>query len=332
MTVGAVARWADGSVSRMARGPEWNPEITVDADLAETLIGAQFPELGELSRVAELAAGWDNTVFRVTTRHDERLPAPDWAFRFPRREIALAGVRREMSLLPRLAPHLPLPIPVPKKLGEPGAAFPWPFFGARLLDGHDLSVARLADDERARTAADVGSFLRSLHQVSIAECSGGGMEVDPMNRGFPKRRSVMTHERLDRLTKSDSWKMTAGVANLLDAGDELNAPAGRPVLVHGDLHVRHVLIDSRHAVTGIIDWGDACLADPSVDLSIAYSSFVGPSRAALLEAYGGIDAEREIRARVLAVSLSAALAEHASAVGDAVLLNESLAGLRRAVS
>ncbi len=112
----------------------------------------------------------------------------------------------------------------------------------------------------------------------------------------------------------------------------MGAPAQEPVLVHGDLHLRHLLVDSSGAATGVIDWGDLCLADPAVDLSIAYAAFTGPSRAALLERYGGIEPQRELRARVLALFLCAALAEYALDEGRTALLAESVAGLRRAVA
>ena len=52
-----------------------------------------------------LGEGWDNSVWVVEER---------WAFRFPRREIAIAGVARELAVLPRLAPLLPVPIPAPQ--------------------------------------------------------------------------------------------------------------------------------------------------------------------------------------------------------------------------
>ena len=42
-----------------------------------------------------VAAGWDNTIVLV----DET-----WVFRFPRRQIALPGIDREIALLPTLRP------------------------------------------------------------------------------------------------------------------------------------------------------------------------------------------------------------------------------------
>jgi aminoglycoside phosphotransferase (APT) family kinase protein len=118
---------------------------------------------------------------------------------------------------------------------------------------------------------------------------------------------------------------------LLEEGRGLAPPAAEPVLVHGDLHVRHLLLDDRGDASGVIDWGDVCLADPALDLALAYAAFSGPARVALVDAYGGLDAERELRARCLAVRLSALLAGYAAADGRPALLAEALAGLRRAV-
>jgi aminoglycoside phosphotransferase (APT) family kinase protein len=103
------------------------------------------------------------------------------------------------------------------------------------------------------------------------------------------------------------------------------------VVCHGDLHVRHLLVDRDGTATGVIDWGDLCLADPAVDLSIAYFGFAGKARADLLSAYGRtVSAERELAARSCAISLAASLAEYAVDQGRAPLLLECLAGLRRA--
>lgn len=96
--------------------------------------------------------------------------------------------------------------------------------------------------------------------------------------------------------------------------------------------MRHLLVEAG-AATGVIDWGDLCLADPAVDLSIAYLGFAGAARAELLAAYGRpVTARRELAARTCAVSIGTALAEYAAAEDRRALLAESLAALHRAVS
>jgi aminoglycoside phosphotransferase (APT) family kinase protein len=68
------------------------------------------------------------------------------------------------------------------------------------------------------------------------------------------------------------------------------------VFCHNDLGVEHVLVDvGASAVTGIIDWTDAAIADPARDLAPIYRD-LGPEVFDLtLAHYGGRfdDADRE---------------------------------------
>ena len=84
--------------------------------------------------------------------------------------------------------------------------------------------------------------------------------------------------------------------------------------------------------TGIIDWGDLCIDDPAMDLSLCYAAFENESRQAFLDTYGAISAERELRARALAIQLSATLATYALDIRQNELAAESLRGLNRAVA
>ena len=314
----------DGQPDRAPR-LQWEAEQLVSASLAAELIGLQFPRLSG-AQVELLATGWDNTVY---------LAGGQWVFRFPRREVALPGIQREIAILPRLAPHLPLPVPVPELIGTPSGAYPWPFWGARLIAGTELAEAELPDSARAQAGASAGRFLRALHHPHLAEVAGPGepgLPEDPMQRADPRIRAARAREPLERLARLAAWIPDPASERLFGEAGGLGPPAGRPVLAHGDLHLRHLLVGESGDASGVIDWGDICLADPAVDLSLAYSGFAGPARAALLAAYGPVDAERELRARVLAVSVCASLAEYAFSDGRARLLRESLAGLRRAVA
>jgi aminoglycoside phosphotransferase (APT) family kinase protein len=305
----------------------WDPEVTLDEAGARSLLAEQFPDLA-LDSVVHLADGFDNTVFVVDGT---------WAVRFPRREVAVALLDRELPLLGPLAPRLPLAVPVPQLIGRPAGDYPWPFWGARLLPGVELADAALPEDAREPLGAEVGRFLAALHDPAVARDLGDALPPDPMRRGQPAVRGPLARETLDRLAARGGWEtggaIDRAVDDLLAAGDTVPAPAGAPVLLHGDFHLRHLLVTSDGAATGVIDWGDACLGDPAVDLSMAYGGFAGPARAALLSAYDGVvDEERELRARVLAIGLCAALADYAEDVGMPKLLTESLAGIARAVS
>jgi aminoglycoside phosphotransferase (APT) family kinase protein len=301
---------------------QWTAERPVDAARAAALVAAAAPGLAGLT-VVPLAEGWDNTVHLVGGR---------WAFRFPRRALALPGVRRELAVLPRVAPLLPLPVPVPEFTGEDDDPDdPWPFSGAPLLPGRELAEAGLADADRTPAALALGEFLRVLHAPATRDAVSVELPVDPIRRGWPRVRIDATRERLDGLVDGGTWPGDPAVDALLAEAERLGEPTGEPVLVHGDLHVRHLLVDADGRATGVIDWGDVCVADPAVDLAMAFAAFAGTARAAMLDAYGPVDAERELRARALAVRLSALLAGYADTDDRPTLLAESLRGLSRAV-
>ena len=84
-------------------------------------------------------------------------------------------------------------------------------------------------------------------------------------------------------------------------------------------------------MTGVIDWGDVCRSDPAIDLHLLWSFLPPESRPAFLEAYGPVDEAQLLRARVLALSICAALALYAHAEDLPNVEREALAGLARAL-
>jgi aminoglycoside phosphotransferase (APT) family kinase protein len=299
---------------------EWSAEVIVERDLAYRLIAGQFDglELGELSL---LGAGWDNTVWLVDRR---------WVFRFPRREVVIAGIEREMALLPRLAPLLPLPIPVPVFFGRPGDGYPWPFFGAALIPGTETADAACSDADRGRLARPLASFLRALHDGDTAAAvdPNGELPNDPMGRGDMKLRVRLTVERLAELERLGLWRGPASAGVVLDAARGLGAPEPS-ALVHGDLHLRHLLVDDACGAVGAIDWTDICRGDPAIDLPLFWCLLPAPARAEFLDAYGTVTDAQLLRARVLAIFLSATLAVYAHHEGIAHLQREAIAALNR---
>jgi aminoglycoside phosphotransferase (APT) family kinase protein len=280
---------------------EWSAELVVDAAVARRLIGGQFPDLRD-APLAFLDAGWDQTVFLVDGR---------WAFRFPRRAIAVPGVRRELAVLPRL--RLPLPIPRPVYVGEPAEDFPWPWFGGPFIPGRE--PAGLSEEVRRKLGRPLGEFLRALHADP-----GDGLPEDPLGRADMPKRVRMARERLTALGEAaPEW---------IDAALALPAPVATG-LAHGDLHLRHLLVDAAGRAAGVIDWGDMCRADPAIDMALYWCLLPPAGRDEFLAAYGPVSDAQLLRARVLSLVLCATLGLWARAEGLAALEAEALAGLRR---
>jgi aminoglycoside phosphotransferase (APT) family kinase protein len=300
---------------------EWSAEAAVDLQLVRRLVTGQFPEL-EPRSLRLLAEGWDNAVWVV----DER-----WLFRFPRRAIAIPGVEREIRVLPRLAPLLPLAIPMPVFIGHGADGYPWPFFGAALLPGREACDAALNDAARNRAAPALAAFLRALHSSDLAARIGAAhaLPTDPMGRGDMARRVPSTVERLSEVQRVGLWRAPPSTRQLLEAARALPAP-DQLAVVHGDLHFRHLLVDENATATAVIDWGDLCRGDPSIDLSLIWSFLPPGGREAFLAAYGPVTAEQLLRARVLALFLCAALAVYAHIEGMPAVRREAIEGLARA--
>ena len=274
---------------------QWQPEREIGLDDAVALIRTQCPEV-EFDQARYLAAGWDNTVVELDT---------GWIFRFPRRKIALPGVLREIEWLPSIAERVGLAIPVPAYVGDYDG---WPFWGGRHLTGEEL--ARSPDADR----------------IPIV-----GLPVDPFGRADSATRSIRARDVLNDLAGLGLWSGDRTVDRVLADGERLGPSDGPLALSHGDLYSRHVLVGPEPTdgarVSGIIDWGDLCMASPAVDLAIAFSAFSGDSRTALFEAYGPVDEQTALRAQTFAVFSAASIAHYAHDTADPVLLADALTGL-----
>lgn len=298
---------------------EWDAEVVVDETLVRSLLAEQFPEL-DVRSARLLGEGWDNSVWLVEER---------WAFRFPRREIAIPGVERELAVLPRLAPLLPVPIPEPTFVGSPGERYPWPFFGAPLLFGCEPADAELADTDRVELGASLGRFLRVLHapETLAAVDPDRVLPVDFNRRADMASRVARAREKLAALPAA-VWRPPATVERILADAEGLPPAESPEVVAHGDLHIRHLLVDGG-AVAGVIDWGDVCRADPAIDLMLVWMLLPPAGRERFVAAYGPLTEDRLLRSRVLALFLGVTLARYARDVGHVSLERECVAALER---
>jgi aminoglycoside phosphotransferase (APT) family kinase protein len=300
--------------------PEWSADAIVDEELAGELIRAQFAPLPELS-VSLVAEGWDYIVYLVDG---------SWAFRFPRRAVVVPGLQREVAVLGWLAERLPVAVPAPVYVGRPSDRFPWPFYGARFLDGVEAGDAAPSDEERVGLAAPLARALRSLHAPEVRAELGPKLPADPIRRADMAFRVPRTRQELAALPALGLWEPPAGVDELLAQAHAL--PASEPsAICHGDLHFRQLLVH-RGELTGIIDWVDVCRSDPGVDLQLVWSFLPPRGREIFFAEYGPVAETSLLRARVMALFLNAVLARYGRDTGAVAIQAEAIASLCRATA
>jgi aminoglycoside phosphotransferase (APT) family kinase protein len=263
------------------------PPAEVDLGVAQVaaLVARQMPRFADVE-VAPFAHGWDNILFRL---------GADWLGRFPRREVTVALVRNEARWLPGLAPRLPLAIPVPVLLGQPGEGYPWPWTIVPWVEG--VPAAEKPDLDLARAASQLGNFLSVLHHPAPEDAP-----ANPF-RGVPlEERDRATRERTAQLESViDSERVTVSWE------EALAAPAYQehPVWLHGDLHPGNVIVEGG-GIAGVVDFGDLTSGDPATDLSAMWTVLGGEHLDRFEVAYGGIDGTTWRRARGWALSLGLA--------------------------
>jgi aminoglycoside phosphotransferase (APT) family kinase protein len=299
----------------------WFPEQEVSAEQARIIVESEFGTLAPV-QLEPIGAGWDNTAFLVNRTY---------VFRFPRRQVAVDLLVLESRLLPILAPHLPVSVPVPLFLGQPDGSYPWPFAGYRFLPGRTACTAGLDENQRTNAAEPIAHFLSALHSFPQDEAERVGAGRDAFDRLVLEKRVPKARELLGQLHAVGLLADIGPLLELLDTVADTPVPE-HLTLVHGDFDVRHVLVDDAGRLTGVIDWGDVHLGHRAVDLAIAHSFLPPSAHDRFRRAYGEIDDNswRLARFRALYVAAFVVLFGHETHQPD--LVREGLWTLRNVVA
>lgn len=263
--------------------PQAEAEIT--AELIRDLLRDQHPDLADRP-LALGARGWDNQLWRLGGDLAVRLP---WAT-----DSADALLLKEYAWLPVLAPCLPLPVPVPQRLGEPSPRFPRPWIVTTWVPG---TPADRAPVTRGAEAADtLAAFLSALHQPAPAGAPAGRNRGGPLAAATDAFASYLS-------TASDLGLIPDPDAVRAIWDDAVAAPpwAGPPLWLHGDLHPANMLT-ADGTYCGVIDFGDLYAGDPAGDLAAAWTLLPDGADRRFLQAYRpAADAATLRRARGCAV-------------------------------
>ena len=244
------------------------------------LLRDQHPDLADFD-LLEVDGGWDNQMWRL---------GDELAARLPRTERAPGLLNIEQKWLPALAENLPLPTPVPVRVGKPSSLFPHTWTIARWVHGEPADRTPIT---RLESVDNLAGFLRALHRRAPADA--------PRNpdRGIPFA---------DFANDTDGWFDVIadhyGAERIQEIFREAAAApawAGAPLWLHGDLHPVNVVVQGG-MLSGVVDFGEVCAGDPATDLSAAWILLpTGAEVREFFDAYGEADEATVVRARGWAV-------------------------------
>ena len=235
-------------------------EVDTDVTLLRRLLAGQFPQWAELSIDPVVSYGTDHDIYRLGDHLAARLPRIGWA---------TGQARKEAEWLPKLAPHLPLAVPVQLAMGQPAEGYPFAWSVYEWLPGEN---ANGTIDDLDQAAVDLAAFVAALRGIDVTDAH----PRPPSSRGAPlaeldkhvRRTIAELGDRINTDAALGSWE------------ESLSAPGwdGTEVWVHGDLLPGNLLVvDGR--LSAVIDFGGLNVGDPACDLQPAWNVFARDSRA-----------------------------------------------------
>jgi aminoglycoside phosphotransferase (APT) family kinase protein len=280
-------------------------ELEIDDGLVRRLVAEQFPGWSDLPLSRVEPSGTDHAIFRL---------GDELSLRLPRAEGPLEPGSKELEWLPKLAPLLPVDVPLPVAQGHPGEGYPWFWEIHTWVDGETVPMDAIDPIQAAR---DLCALIEALQRVSPAGA--------PTGRGIPlAERDQEIRHWLTRFdgdpTVTAEWERA------------LAAPAweGPPVWHHGDLDARNWLIrDDR--ISAVIDWALMGVGDPACDLMVAWKLHSPAARDAFREAVSADDATWE-RARGWVLSQAVAILAYYTPDSNPTLFHEAESWLELVLS
>jgi hygromycin-B 7''-O-kinase len=197
----------------------------------------------------------------------------------------------EHAFLDRI--HGLLGVPTPEILGAGDESDGWAYVLMSRLHGAPLDRA-LTDQPRPvqeRALEALGGVVARLHAIPVS-----GLPVEDWE-AYIERQVAGCVEVQRRKGLADAW--LAQLPSFL--ARHRPRPPHPPAIVHSELGPGHVLYE-RGAITGVIDFADACVGDPDLELP-AVAIFVARGDRALYRRFLGALGREPAPERVLAYTL-----------------------------
>jgi len=155
------------------------------------------------------------------------------------------------------------------RLFEQSEEWPWPYLIFEYLPGVSIGEVydQVSHEDKLRIAIWMGEFTRRLHSLAL----GGSLFFQPDWKAF---LTLLEQQRASCQANHHEWASLPGpliaqIEDYLLPLDQLVDLTALPYLIHADLTQDHLLgrlVDGGWETLGIIDFGDAMVADLAYEL------------------------------------------------------------------
>lgn len=228
----------------------------VDEALLRALLRRQFPQWAALPLARVAAQGTVNAIFRLGDALAVRIPVVPGD----------AGVEREATWSPLLAPALPVRVPAVRGVGVAEEGYPGAWLVVDWIEGRTPEPGAF-EDWRA-----IVSFIRALRAIDPAGAPLGHRQGPLRAHDLVVRDALARIVEVDRTALAEQWALAIAAPS-----------ADRPVWTHGDLVPSNVLVDASGRLAAVIDMVPGA-ADPAVELLAAWALIPRAARTSFRDA------------------------------------------------
>jgi len=192
-----------------------------------------------------MGEGYDSKSFLI---NDEYL------FKFAKHDDAKNSYKREKTILNYLRKNFKSSIAIPQidYFDEVG------IMGYKMIKGRPLTkemYESISDDEKNILHSDLASFLKSLHSLEVSSLDEFKYNLYD---AYQKDLDLLKDNVFSKITEEEQRYIETYILDIL--GDDKLFKRNL-CLCHNDLSINHILIGEDNKVSGIIDFGDACIIE-----------------------------------------------------------------------
>lgn len=235
-------------------------QYSISNDAVLKIVREIFPDISD-EKVQIFDDGWDYVVIVVNN---------ETAFRFPRRENHVRTLPIEVSFLNLFSDNSPIRVPklTYQKDKKSGISYVTYDFIPGVQFAKSISNT-FSKDELLSIAKQLGLLLTAIHSFRIEKAKQLGVQqIDSLN-SWEKRLKKIRKKVFPHISKNEQDWIVKLFEDFLKIVRKIPIHS---VLTHSDIMPEHIIVDPKsHTLSGIIDFGDMCIADPAYDFTFLAS-------------------------------------------------------------